>query len=247
MFLCFGLSVLCLFSVWCLSVSCFWFSVRSSLLVNRSQLSFARVNCIPKVGGLRSPEASKFARIIAYGEIMFIHTMWESSSLLILSSCSVLHVKSHLSHQHILNQLETAVLDSTHSTYKHDFPVSYYPRELACFGAAKTPHLRNTASLLLKLLVSDLWTLLWTIMVIEILGPSIMLKLLVTDLWTSLWNILFIHTMWECSSLLILSSCSVLHVKSHLSHQHILNQLEIAVLDSTHSMCQLEIQDEVQL
>ena len=226
MFLCFGLSVLCLFSVWCLSVSCFWFSVRSSLLVNRSQLSFARVNCIPKVGGLRSPEASKLARIIAYGEIMFIHTMWESSSLLILSSCSVLHVKSHLSHQHILNQLETAVLDSTHSMY-----------QLEILGA----------SLLLKLLVSDLWTLLWTIMVIEILGPSIMLKLLVTDLWTSLWNILFIHTMWECSSLLILSSCSVLHVKSHLSHQHILNQLEIAVLDSTHSMCQLEIQDEVQL
>ena len=37
------------------------------------------------------------------------------------------------------------------------------------------------ASTLLKLLVSDLWTLLWTVMVIEILGPSLTLKLLVTD------------------------------------------------------------------
>ena len=144
----------------------------------------------------------------------------------ILLTCSVLHVKSHLSHQHILNELETAVLDSTHSMY-----------QLEILGA----------SLLLKLLVSDLWTLLWTVMVIEILGPSLMLKLLVTDLWTLLWNIKFIHPMWESSSLLILLTCSVLHVKSHLSHQHIREpQLETAVLDSTHSMYQLEIQDEVQ-
>ena len=69
-----------------------------------------------------------------------------------------------------------------------------------------------------------------------------MLKLLVTDLWTLLWNIKFIHPMWESSSLLILLTCSVLHVKSHLSHQHIREpQLETAVLDSTHSMYQLEI------
>ena len=118
------------------------------------------------------------------------------------------------------------MLDSTHSMY-----------QLEILGA----------SLLLKLLVSDLWTLLWTVMVIEILGPSLMLKLLVTDLWTLLWNIKFIHPMWESSSLLILLTCSVLHVKSHLSHQHIREpQLETAVLDSTHSMYQLEIQDEVQ-
>ena len=45
------LPVLYLFSVWRLSVSCFWFFVRCSLLINRSQLSSARVNCIPKVGG----------------------------------------------------------------------------------------------------------------------------------------------------------------------------------------------------
>ena len=113
------LSVLCLFSVWCLSVSSFWFSVRCSLSINRSQLSSARVNCFPKVGGLRSPEASKLARIITYGEIMFLHTMWESSSFLFLLTCSVLDVKSHLSRQHILNQLETAVLDSTHTMHKH--------------------------------------------------------------------------------------------------------------------------------
>jgi hypothetical protein len=97
------------------------------------------------------------------------------------------------------------------------------------------------ASLLLKLLVTDLWTLLWTIMVIEILGASLLLKLLVTDLWTLLWTIMFIHPMWESSSFLFLLTCSVLDVKSHLSRQHILNQLETAVLDSTHSMYQLEI------
>ena len=89
--------------------------------------------------------------------------MWENSSLLISITCSVLDVKSHLSQQHILNQLETAVLDSTHSMH-----------QLEVFGA----------SLLLKLLVSDLWTSLWTVMAIETLGPSITLKLLVTDFWT---------------------------------------------------------------
>ena len=36
--------------------------------------------------------------------------------------------------------------------------------------------------------------------------------------------------------------------KSHLSHQHILNQLETAVLDSTHTMHKYRLyQDEVQL
>ena len=105
------------------------------------------------------------------------------------------------------------MLDSTHSMY-----------QLEILGA----------SLLLKLLVSDL-------LVTEILGPSLMLKLMVTDLWTLLWNIKFIHPMWESSSFLFLLTCSVLDVKSHLSRQHILNQLETAVLDSTHSMYQLEI------
>ena len=47
-----------------------------------------------------------------------------------------------------------------------------------------------------------------------------MLELLATDLWTLFCNIMFIHTMWE--------SCRA------------------AVLDSTHSMSKLEIQDEVQ-
>merc|ERR1711988_457920 len=120
--------------------------------------------------------------------VKFIRPMWESSSLLTLLTCSVLHVKSHLSHQHILNQLETAVLDSTHSMH-----------QLEILGA----------SLLLKLLVSDL-------LATEVLGPSLMLKLLVTDLWTLLWNIKFIHPMWESSSLLTLLTCSVLHLTSQL-------------------------------
>ena len=56
----------------------------------------------------------------------------------------------------ILNQLETAVLDSTHSMHQ-----------------------------------------------LEVLGASLLLKLLVTDLWTLLWTILFIRLMWENSTLLI--------------------------------------------
>ena len=139
-------------SVWCLSVSCFQSTARCSLSINRTQVSSDRANCIPRVGGLRSPEASMLTRVIAYGtwcrEIMFIYLMWENSSLLSQKLCSVLDVKSHLSHQHALNQLETAVLDSTHSMY-----------QLEILGA----------SLLLKLLVSDL-------LVTESLGPSLMLK-----------------------------------------------------------------------
>ena len=122
LFLCSVLSALCLCSVWYLSVSCFQSSVRCSLSINRAQVSSDRANCIPRVGGLRSPEASMLARVIAYGtwcrEIMFMYLMWENSSLLSTKICSVLDVKSHLSYQHALNQLETAVLDSTHTMHK---------------------------------------------------------------------------------------------------------------------------------
>ena len=110
------------------------------------------------------------------------------------------------------------MLDSTHSMY-----------QLEILGA----------SLLLKLLVSDL-------LVTEILGPSLMLKLLVTDLWTLLCNIMFIHTMWEsCSLLIFIIMFSVACEISPFTSTHA-EPMRAAVLDSTHSMCQLEIQDEVQ-
>ena len=67
--------------------------------------------------------------------------------------------------------MRAAVLNLTHSMYQCEI-----------LGA-----------LLLKLLVSDLWTLPWIVMVIEILGPSPMLELLATDLWTLFCNIMFIH------------------------------------------------------
>merc|ERR1711871_509944 len=101
--------------------------------------------------------------------ILFIHLMWESSSLLFTTTCSALDVKSHLSYQHALGQLETAAMDSTQSMHQ-----------------------------------------------LEVLGVSSSLKLLVTDLWTLLWTILFIHLMWESSSLLFTTTCSALDVKSHL-------------------------------
>ena len=114
----------CSLPVLCLAPVRLLFSALCSLLsVNQS---ISTVICSSQLyskggGGLRSPEASMLARIIAYGawrrEIMFMHLMWENSSLLISITCSVLDVKSHLSHQHILNQLETAVLDSTHTMH----------------------------------------------------------------------------------------------------------------------------------
>ena len=95
------------------------------------------------------------------------------------------------------------------------------------------------ASLLLKLLVSDL-------LVTEVLGPSLMLKLLVTDLWTLLWNIMFIRPMWEsCSLAIFIIMFSVVREVSPFASTHS-EPLRAAVLDSTHSMHQLEIQDEVQ-
>ena len=42
-----------------------------------------------------------------------------SSRLLSTKTCSVLDVKSRLSRQHILNQLETTAQYSTHTMYKH--------------------------------------------------------------------------------------------------------------------------------
>ena len=102
------------------------------------------------------------------------------------------------------------------------------------------------ASSLLKLLVSDLWTSLWTVMAIETLGPSLTLKLLVTDLWTLLWNIMFIRPMWEsCSLAIFIIMFSVVCEVTLFASTHS-EPLRAAVLDSTHSMHQLEIQDEVQ-
>ena len=78
-------------------------------------------------------------------------------------------------------------------------------------------------------------------MVIEILGPSPMLKLLVTDLWTLFCNIMFIHTMWEsCSLLIFIIMFSVACEISPFTSTHT-EPMRAAVLDSTHSMCELEI------
>ena len=68
-------------------------------------------------------EASMLARVIAYGawrrEVMFMHFIRLNSRLLSTKICSVLDVKSRLSRQHILSQLETTVQYSTHTMYKH--------------------------------------------------------------------------------------------------------------------------------
>ncbi len=78
-------------------------------------------------------------------------------------------------------------------------------------------------------------------------GGSSLLKLLVTDLWTLLWTILLMHLTRLSSPLLPKKICSVLNVKSRLSRQHILSQLETTVQYSTHTMYRHLCQDEVQL
>ena len=153
-----------------------------------------RANCIPRVGGLRSPEASASTRAIAYGawrrEVMFTHFIWLSRVLLSTKACSALEVKSRLSLQRILSLLGNAAQCLTCSMCQF-----------------------------------------------EALGASSLLKLLVTHLWTLFWTVLFICVTWlRLSSFLLPTKiCSVLDVKPRLSRQHILSQLETTAQYSTHS------------
>ena len=108
-FVCYPVIFLGLFSVFC---SLFSANQSISTVVCSSQLYI-------EDGGATQPRSkhvnvSEDARIIAYGAWhREMHHIWESSSLLFTIICSVFH----LSHQHILSQLETAVLDSTHIIY----------------------------------------------------------------------------------------------------------------------------------
>ena len=131
---------------------------------------------------------------------MFIRPMWESRSLAIfIIMFSVVREVSPFASTHS-EPLRAAVLDSTHSMCR-----------------------------------------------LESLGPSLTLKLSVTDLWTLLWSIMFIRPMWEsCSLAIFIIMFSVVREVSPFASTHS-EPLRAAVLDSTHSMRQLEIQDEVQL
>ena len=124
---------------------------------------FDRANCISRVG-----------RVIAYGawrrEVMFMHFIRLNSSLLSKKICSALDVKSRLSRQRILSQLETAAQCLTYSMCQFEAP-----------------------------------------------GSASLLKLLATDLWTLLWTILLMHLTRLSSPLLSKKICSVLNVKSRLT------------------------------
>ena len=157
------------------------------------------------MGGFAAPkQPSMLARVIAYGvwrrEVKFMHFIRLNSCLLSTKICSVFDVKSRLSCQHILSQLETAAQYLTYSMRQFEAP-----------------------------------------------GGSSFLKLLVTDLWTLFWTISFIRLMRLNSRLLSTKICSVLDVKSRLSRQHTLSQLETTVQYSTHTMYKHRCQDEVQL
>ena len=108
-----------------------------------------RANCIPRVGGLRSPEASASTRAIAYGawrrEVMCTHSICLSRVLLFTKACSALGVKSRLSLQRVLSQLGSAAQRLTCSM-----------RQFEAIGASSS----------LKLLAADLWTLFWSILFI---------------------------------------------------------------------------------
>ena len=158
-----------------------------------------RANCVSRVGGLRSPEASASTRAIAYGawrrEVMCTHSICLSRVLLSTKACSALGVKSRLSLQRVLSQLG------------------------------------NTCSMCQ----------------FEALGASSLLKLLVTHLWTLFWTVLFICVTWLDSFLLPTKICSVLDVKPRLSRQHVLSQLETTAQYSTHTTYKHLRQDEDQL
>ena len=66
------------------------------------------------------------ARVIAYGawrrEVMFMHFIRLNSSLLSKKICSALDVKSRLSRQRILSQLETAAQCLTYSMCQFEAP-----------------------------------------------------------------------------------------------------------------------------
>lgn len=74
-----------------------------------------------------------------------MHFMWSNSHLLSKKICSALDIKSRLSSQHVLNQLETTAQYLTYSM-----------REFEALGASSS----------LKLLAADLWTLFWSILFI---------------------------------------------------------------------------------
>ena len=143
-------------------------------------------------------------QVIAYGawrrEVMFTHFIWLSRALLSTNTCSALGVKSRLSLQRVLSQLGNAAQYLTCSMYQF-----------------------------------------------EAFGASSLLKLLVTHLWSLFWTVLFICVTWLDSFLLPTKICSVLDVKPRLSRQHILSQLETTAQYSTHTTYKRLRQDEAQL
>ena len=140
------MSVLCLFSVWRLSVSSFWFSVRCSLSINRSQQEREKiVNSIwisrqqrlnqleaaveDRTYRMYQHEVSVMSSLVkswltdlwsCFWMIVYLYRISCGGSLLFNKICSVLDAKSfYLSHQQHLNQLEAAVRFLTYMIYLH--------------------------------------------------------------------------------------------------------------------------------
>merc|ERR1712023_11266 len=115
--------------------------------ISQAQLLSDRANCIPRVGGLRSPEASASTRAIAYGawrpEVMCTHSICLSRVLLSTKACSALGVKSRLSLQRVLSQLGNVA---------------------QCLTCGMCQFEALGASSLLKLLVTHIWTLFRTVL-----------------------------------------------------------------------------------
>ena len=73
-----------------------------------------------------------------------------------------------------------------------------------------------------------------------------MLKLLVTDLWTLLWNIMFIHPMWEsCSLSIFIIMFSVTCEISPFTSTHF-EPIRAAVLVKEYSMKSLPAKEPYQ-
>jgi hypothetical protein len=259
---------------------CSVFDVKSRLSCQHilSQLETAAQYLTYSMRQFEAPGGSSFLKLLVtdlwtlFWTISFIRLMRLNSRLLSTKICSVLDVKSRLSRQHTLSQLETTVQYSTHTMYKHrcqdeasmlarviaygvwrrEVKFMHFIRLNSCLLSTKICSVFDVKSRLsCQHILSQLETaaqyLTYSMRQFEAPGGSSFLKLLVTDLWTLFWTISFIRLMRLNSRLLSTKICSVLDVKSRLSRQHTLSQLETTVQYSTHTMYKHRCQDEVQL
>ena len=124
-----------------IAASCLQQYVQCSYQHTLSQLETAALDSTHATRQLEALASSLFATDlwVAFWTIVFMRLTWESSSLLCTKACSALDVKSRLSYQCALSQLETAALDSTDRfSFSDDVVWTLRDRSIRCYHEAKT-------------------------------------------------------------------------------------------------------------